>query len=430
MKGIVAKYYGMKNKSPSIDNRSPLTSRYFVSCLVLAGFMVLIGGRTASGHELSGYVEGEVRLFPHDPLYFGQTDQSASLAFKPEYYHEYENGSSFIFVPFLRLDSADSRRTHFDVRELNFLWLHEDFELRVGVGKVFWGVTEVQHLVDIINQTDQVESFDGEQKLGQPMVNLSIARDWGTLDLFVLPFFRERTFPGQKGRLRFSLVIDTDQPVYESAAEEWHTDWSARYSHTLGDWDFGIHYFIGTSRDPAFTLGTGSLGEPVILPVYQQIQQTGLDVSYVVGNWLWKLEALYRTGQGDLSGLTPNDYVAATGGFEYTFTGILGGRMDLGVVAEYLYDDRQEFALTAFENDVAGALRLAVNDAASSEVLVGLIQDVNTSARFIFLEASRRLGDQWTLEIELRIFLDQPPTDFLFDLRDDDLLQLVLQYHF
>ena len=401
-----------------------------MSCLALAGFLILMGERTVSGHEFSGYVEGEVRFFPENPNFLGQRDQSASVAIKPEYYHEFESGSSFTFVPFFRLDSADSERTHFDVRELTYLWLHDDFELRLGVRKVFWGVTEVLHLVDIINQTDLVEGFDGEKKLGQPMVNLSIDRDWGTIDLFILPFFRERTFPGQKGRLRFGLVVDTDQPQYESSAEEWHTDWAARYTHTLGDWDFGIYYFIGTSRDPSFTPGTDGVGNPVILPVYQQIQQTALDVSYVAGNWLWKLEALYRKGQGDFSGLIRNDYVAATGGFEYTFTGILGSRMDLGVVAEYLFDDRKDFALTPFENDVAGALRLAVNDAASSELLFGWVQDIDTDARFIFLEASRRLGDDWTLEVEVRTFLDQPPTAFLAAFSDDDLLELSLRYNF
>jgi len=403
---------------------------FFLFCFALTSALVLMAESTALSHEFSGYVEGEVRLFPENPNFLGQRDQSASFAIEPEYYHEFENGSSFIFVPFFRLDSADSERTHFDVRELAYLWLHDDFELSFGVRKVFWGVTEVLHLVDIINQTDLVENIDGEQKLGQPMVNLSIARDWGTLDLFVLPFFRERTFPGQKGRLRFGQVVDTDQAQYESAAEEWHTDWSARYSHTIGDWDAGIYYFIGTSRDPSFTFGTGSAGNPVIIPVYQQIQQTGLDVSYVAGNWLWKLEALYRKGQGDLRGLTRNDYVAATGGFEYTFTGVFGSRMDLGVVAEYLFDERKDFALTPFENDVAGALRLAVNDAASSELLFGWVQDIDTDARFLFLEASRRLGDDWTLGLEIRMFLDQPPTDFLYAFRDDDLFQFVLQYHY
>ena len=48
----------------------------------------------------------------------------------------------------------------------------------------FWGVTETAHRVDILNQTDQVESFDGEDKLGQPMVNFSWSKDWGTLDLY------------------------------------------------------------------------------------------------------------------------------------------------------------------------------------------------------------------------------------------------------
>ena len=176
----------MYKEDPSIQHSSPFIKRFLLSGFALVGILVLMGERVAFGHELSGYVEGEARLFPENPNFFGQRDQSAAFAIKPEYYHEFGSGSSFTFVPFFRLDSADSERTHFDVRELTYLWLHDDFELRLGVRKVFWGVTEVLHLVDIINQTDLVEGFDGEEKLGQPMVNLSVSRDWGTLDLFVL----------------------------------------------------------------------------------------------------------------------------------------------------------------------------------------------------------------------------------------------------
>ncbi len=73
-------------------------------------------------------------------------------------------------------------------------------ETRVGVRRVFWGVTEFQHLVDIINQSDSVEDIDNEDKLGQPMINLSLVKDWGIVDFFVLPYFRERTFAGAEGR--------------------------------------------------------------------------------------------------------------------------------------------------------------------------------------------------------------------------------------
>ena len=55
-------------------------------------------------------------------------------------------------------------------------------ELRAGIGRVFWGVTESYHLVDVINQTDLVENVDRKDKLGQPLVNFTLVRDWGALE--------------------------------------------------------------------------------------------------------------------------------------------------------------------------------------------------------------------------------------------------------
>ncbi len=375
-------------------------------------------------HEFSGFATGEARLFPNEALFPGQNEQSASFALQPEYYHEFESGSSFTFVPFLRVDSGDQERTHFDIRELTYLWLQEDYELRVGVRKVFWGTTEILHLVDIINQNDQVENIDTEDKLGQPMINVSFFRDWGTIDIFMMPFFRERTFQGVGGRLRGATPIDTDRVQYESAAEEWHSDWAMRYSHTFGDLDIGLSQFIGTNREPTLLNGTDSNGDAIKIPKYEQIKQTSVDASYVVGEWLWKLESLYRTGQGN------DDYFAWTGGFEYTFTGILDSSMDFGVIGEWMYDTREERATNAFENDIATGLRLAVNDAASTEALFGWVQDLDTSARFLFLEASRRFGDNWLLTAELRAFIHQPMEDLFFDLRNDEIMQIELAYYF
>ena len=375
-------------------------------------------------HEISGYVAGEIRFFPNDALHSGQNEQSSSLFFQPEYYHEFDTGSSFTFVPFFRLDSGDQERTHLDIRELTYLWLKEDFELRIGVRKVFWGVTEFIHLVDIINQTDLVENIDTEDKLGQPMTNFSVSRDWGTIDIFWMPFFRERTFAGTGGRMRGATVVDEDRSQYESAAEEWNSDWAFRYSHSFDDFDIGVSQFVGTNREPTLLDGTDSSGNAIQIPKYEQIKQTSLDATYVIGEWLWKLESLYRSGQGN------ENYFAWAGGFEYTLVGLLESNMDLGFVGEWLYDDREDIATTAFENDIAGGLRLTVNDAASSEALLGWIQDVDTSARLFFLEASRRYGSNWLLNLEMRLSLDQPDSDFLFAQRKDDLFQVELFYYF
>jgi len=392
--------------------------------ILLSLFTIGLFASITQAHEITGFVGAETRLYPNSARYIGQEDHSASLVFKPEYYHEFESGSSFTFVPFYRLNSADEERTHFDIRELTFLWLEDDFELRLGVRKVFWGTTEILHLVDIINQFDLVENIDFEDKLGQPMANISFARDWGTLDLFWLPYFRERTFPGKGGRLRGAAVIDVDQAEYESAAKEWHSDWAFRYSHFFGDWDVGISQFIGTSREPSLLDGTDSNGDAIKIPRYEQITQTSLDVSYVTGEWLWKGEALYRSGLGN------ENYYAWTGGFEYTFTRVWDTQMDLGVIGEWMYDTRQDQATSAFENDLAGGLRLAFNNSASTEALFGWVQDIDTEARLLFLEASHRFGDNLLLTTEFRAFVNQPATDFFFEQRDDEILQLELAYYF
>ena len=374
-------------------------------------------------HELSGYVSAEGRFFFNDPASSEQERDNGSFAFQPEYYHEWDDGSAFLFVPFGRLDSADSERTHFDIRELNYLWPTDDWELRLGVGKVFWGVTEFVHLVDIINQTDLVENIDEEEKLGQPMVHVSAPRDWGVLDLFLLPVFRERTFPGRKGRLRSALVVDTDHTLYESDDEEHHVDFAVRYSNTIGDWDFGIYHFVGTGREPTLLPGADKKGRAVLTPFYEQINQTGLDVQFVAGQWLWKLESLYRTGQGD-------GFFASVGGCEYSLVGVAETGMDLGLIGEYAYDDRGDNATTAYENDAMFGLRLAVNDADGTELLAGLIQDLDSPSRALSIEASRRFGSNWKLSLQAWGFLDSAADDLLFNVRDDDFIQVELAYYF
>ncbi len=380
--------------------------------------------RQVQAGEWSGYIAAEARIFLHAPGLPEQENHSTSVSFKPEYYHEWVNGArSFTFTPYLRLDSADRERSHFDIRELFYLMVYENYEVGIGVRKVFWGVTESQHLVDIVNQTDLVDAFDEEEKLGQPMINVSVPGEWGILDLFILPYFRERTFQGKEGRLRLPLVVDTDQAVYESSAGEYHTDLALRWSHYIGDWELAVSHFRGTGREPTLLAGTNPEGEPVLVPFYEQINQTGVEAQKIWGEWLWKLEAIVRSGQGDT-------YGAWTGGFEYTFIGIGGTMMDLGVLGEWSHDTRGDEATTPFENDLMFGLRLTANDIASTEALAGIVQDMDTTARSIYIESSRRFGDHLKVIVEARTFLDLPRDDRFYAISNDDFIQLDLAYYF
>ena len=368
--------------------------------------------------EWSGHVAAEYRYFSETALTAEQHDSYLSVATQSEWFHDWDGGrQSFTFVPFYRYDQHDDERTHADIRELTWLKAAADWELRIGVRKVFWGVTESQHLVDIINQTDLVENIDGEDKLGQPMVNLALIRDWGTLDLFVLPYFRERTFPGEQGRLRTVPVVNTDNALYQSDKEEKHIDYALRWQRSMGEWDAGLSHFYGTSRDPQFIPG------PLLTPFYELIHQTGLDVQATFDAWLWKLEAIRRRGPDET-------YTAATWGLEYTFYGVMESAADICLVLEYLYDERGQQASTPFQDDVMVGLRFTLNDEASSEALIGVIDDLDSDAQMLNVEASRRFGNNWKLNLEARWFNNIPVTDPLYSFSNDDYIQLELAYYF
>ncbi len=289
----------------------------------------------------------------------------------------------------------------------------------------FWGVTESRHLVDIINQDDAVEDIDGEDKLGQPMVNFNVFREWGAAGVFVLPGFRERTFPDDDARLRGSLPIDDDNPTYDSGAEDRHVDFAVRWSHTIGDWDVGLAHFHGTSREPRLIPRIDAGGRTALVPQYDQIDQTSLDLQLTRDAWLWKLEAMSRSGHGDR-------FLAAVGGFEYTLFGVLETSADLGLLDEYLYDGREDGTAPGTSADDAIFLggRLALNDEQGSAMLAGAIVDRTSQATLLFVEAERRLGDSWKIELECRIFLNVPGGDPLAGIRDDNVVTLRLTKFF
>ena len=392
--------------------------------VLLAGLLATGCNQHAFALEWTGRIDLEAGYYTHAPVDPRQQDIALSAAFEGEFYHTWRDGrSSLTFTPYYRLDAHDEQRRHGDIRELSWVHAEDRYEWRVGIRKVFWGVTESAHLVDIINQTDLVDNLDGEDKLGQPMINFAWVNDAGTLDVFILPYFRERTFPGKHARTRGHPRVVANAAGYASSREQKHVDWALRWSQVAGDWDVGLSWFDGTGRDPRMLAKILPDGELVLTPYYAQIRQASLDVQATKGGWLWKLEAIHR--RDDTQG-----YKAAAGGFEYTFFGVMDQRADLGVILEYLYDDRGDEATTPFQHDLMLGLRLGMNDEYDSQLLFGVISDLEGRGHMLNLEASRRLSDHWTVELEARAFSSDTMRDPLYAFRRDDYAQLLLSYHF
>jgi hypothetical protein len=374
--------------------------------------------------EATGKISSELTLYQGEGQFTDQNYSSdLAIAIEPELFWQWNNQQdSLTFKPFFRKDQRDSQRTHTDISELSWVHLGDDWELRSGFRKVFWGVTEFQNVVDVINQKDFVEGIDNENKLGQPMINLSFAKDWGTLDLFVLPGFREQTYAGQGGRLRAGLAVDDDLTSYEASNNEQHVDLALRWTHSFDVFDIGTHWFKGTDRNPQFS-AISIHGKNALKAHYQQIEQVGIDAQATIDNWLWKGEAIYQQN-------SDQNFLASQAGFEYTFYGIQDSAADLGILMEYSYDQRGRDANSIMQNDIGFGARLALNDTQSSSLLAGFIHDLDFNSNIFSLEAQRRIGDNWKGLIEARFFSSANNTDPLTNFEDDDYVRFTLEHYF
>ncbi len=413
-------------------NTAPTSCRCLA--IVLAGMCAVSAyGGSASAGELTveGSITAEMRYFPDGPAYgdpdsrlfrglqdavrriapdfifpfTGQDDRKLwpSTALRMKMTFAADNDKDvFVLQPFARYDPYNDRRSHVDLREASWTHTEDNWELVVGASQVFWGVTESRHLVDIVNQIDFVEDIGFDQeRLGQPMVNLNLFGDWGELALFYLPYFRERTFPSNNARLRGPLPIDTDATIYESDREQWHPDFAARYSNSWGPADLGVSFFRGTSREPSIKVRLTPLGIAAV-PAYDIMTQVGIDALYAQENMIWKLEAIHRWDQGE-------PFFATVAGFEYTIFDAFGTGADIGILGEYLYDGRDRYAPpTVFDNDVFAGLRITLNDPKDTNILMGATYDLNNSNIFFDLDATRRIGENWQLQLDARLFIDVP----------------------
>lgn len=366
--------------------------------------------------EVSGSASLELRRFP-DGSTAERVSESASYAFEPQLTWTWAEGLRTVRIsPFVRLDPEDNERSHFDLRELYWQRIGNRWDVSAGLKKVTWGVTESQHFVNIVNQTDLAEDIDGEEKLGQPMVEVGLRRPWGHLELFLLPLFRERTFPEAGHRLQPGWT-GLDPARYESGAEEHHLDVALRWSRVVGAFDLGAALFRGTDRTPRFVPNPQVPGRAA--PFYRQIERLSLDLQATFGPWLWKLEALTesdRDGTGS----------AAIGGFEVSLFDIFGNGSDLSFLAEASRDERPA---TAREKLFAG-VRLAVNDVAGTTALFGALVDAHGGGTFWNFESSSRLSGRVRLSLEVRAFAGVGGADPFYPIREDDYVQIEISRFF
>ena len=366
--------------------------------------------------QVSGWLESELRVFPHDGLYAEQRRTYAALGSEVRLTGAFSSAHRWAIIGFARGDIKDRDRSHVELREASWTWQPARWELRAGVLSNFWGVTESNRLVDVVNQRDEKEAPDVDAKLGQPGIAFTGPAAGGTLEVLALTHHRPRAPRFGAARFRPPPAF-VGAPRYESAAGRHRIDWAGRWSTRAGAVDVGLSHFWGSAREPGF--GDGVAPQPR----YAVIHQTGLDAQLTAGALLLKAEAVRRREDGTTIG-------AVTTGAEYVVGDVASSGDDVVIFAELTLDERRARTPTGLDRDLFLAVRWNPNDAAGTELAVGGTVDLTNGAHTVRLEGSRRWSANWRILGEAHLIASQRAPEFGYLVRRDSFVRAAIARHF
>lgn len=387
--------------------------------MLCAVFQLAAPGISQSNEtEIITRIENEHLLFPDKPSYSEQESYFPSVAGEFQLSKQINSNYFVQFKLFARHDFRDTVRTRYDVREMFLQHQARNYTLHLGVRKLFWGVTESNHLADIINQNDFLEGFNNDQKLGQLLWQNTWVLKQGTIELMYLPVHRRARFSGEKGRLRPPLYPGnrdeiTDQ--YTTGSGRFYPSFVGRYASAFNDLDLGVTYLHGLAKTPFIT-------ENMEIK-YPVINQFGVDIQYAFKGLLLKNESMLQINQYE-------NYMASVAGFEYTFDNVLNTGFNIGLLSEYLYDGRREMSLSGRDNDLFTGIRFTRNDIHSTQLLLGGIFDLEKQSKMYNVKVSRRLNEKVKITLDGVFFSSISQEEVIYLFKQDSYLKAAISYFF
>lgn len=369
--------------------------------------------------ELNSTITVTTSYYTDEPIVGEDRPQISALSFQSELFLDLTDRFQLTVEPFLQYEHLSDINTHLDLRKFSFLYTASSWEFEAGIGQEFWGVAESRQIVDVINQQDFATDFNGEVKLGQPLLRVSSFTPLGDFSAYLLPLFREPEYASTDSRPRVPLQVDGTLSTYESADADKHIDYALRWTNTTGIWDLGLHYFSGTRRQPLFSVVGQNLAQRFVL-----VEQVGADAQATIGALLAKLELIQQNSR------EIDNHTELVTGVEYTLSQFLSTRVDVGLLSEFLYDSRNELADHLFQRDLMVGVRLSFNDSNSTSVLLTQVTDVESKAKSTQMEFTRRIGPNFTVGLEGAWWRDTEEDRNLSTLSAEDNVRFLLNWFF
>ena len=330
----------------------------------------------------------------------------------------YEDLSDFqlVYEFIFRKSLNDSGMDVVEPRQFFLSKTFGEIDAYLGYRHTFWGVTESRNLVDLINQQDLAAGVSPDNRLGAPSISFETYLGSGDFQYWYIPRFRERTFNEKNAHPGFGLPVMPAQFAHIKGTKA--PDHALRYGNSIGDIDYALSVFDGTAREPVILVQEAD--PPKIVPYYERMRSVGLELQYTGDSILYKFEGLTGTQ-------SENDFDAAVLGTEKTVYSIFETQWDMGLILEYQYDDR---AQAQIDRTLVSGIRLTANDEFDTNLLFLYTVDDEFSQSLFGLEASRRLRNGMTLDLNYLLYQSDEQHLPLYSLIDDSELSLTLGYYF
>lgn len=325
-----------------------------------------------------------------------------------------------------RVGAVDKSRSVVILEEAFLGFRMKPLRIRIGPQLLNWTATEAFHPADVMQSRNFDSNIENADKIGEPMVNVRLRMWQGALELYYMPFRMDPLLPGPGSRLSFAppgtrlgdpVWVGRDGEADDAGVVE--HQFAVRLSQTIDYADIALQFVQHQDRtQPTIALDPGTF---TAHPVYHMVNHFGLTYTQVLGEWILKVEGAYRMfdDDPDLGSFVPvgaaeqADHLEVALGLEWGWEYESGAQATvlLEGQAYFLADEEELEQLGPFQRDVLLGYRHSFNDVEGTELLIGVIMDLQRFPEILGnISFSRRLSDTWTMTAALRI-THAPPDD-------------------
>jgi len=349
--------------------------------------------------DIQGYIGAEYRIFDNEKS--AKEDYSRALEAKLELKHHTSEYSFASTAEFLK-DYDEDSRTYARLNEFYLTKHFENSDFSAGRRIYFMGALEVLNPVDIISrQNFGRDPLDDRYRIGTYIAMYDYYGDDIQVSLAAFKTERADEFGGATSAYNI-FEIELNKKLRSQRGKN-YPSFMLKAQGTL-DEDYALDYAFGIVR--------GHDSQRTFTQNLEQEQWLSTTVftynTLAYENTLYKLEAR-ASNIDENKEAKMDDYIYLGVGIEHTLAAFYEN-IDVGFLAEYynwIRLDKKYLSadsmMVLMQNDFFLGLRIAMNNASSTELVGGVIADLDSgSEQSYYAQIKSRIYDTFLVDLDLR----------------------------